>query len=169
MKDSEPTTLRPLLHEMEESEIVDCTVNMHELSRRAVGEGQTFEKNLSICFFKTFFQDKKMEMRSSSNPRRRSSTCNGPQSRPTSKLQTLHQLSPMMFLCSKRLNSIKHACLGCPNITFPTYIAQIGPSQLDSLLKSMFVRKMYCPMSKLPYIFSTYMVQTSSYISALRS
>lgn len=39
MKDSEVTTLRALLFEMEENEIVDCTLSMHDLTRRAAAEG----------------------------------------------------------------------------------------------------------------------------------
>ena len=39
MKDAEPTTLRALLFEMEESEIVDCTVSMHDVTRCSMVSG----------------------------------------------------------------------------------------------------------------------------------
>jgi len=39
MKDSEPTSLRALLFEFEESEIIDTTLCMHDLTRRSVAEG----------------------------------------------------------------------------------------------------------------------------------
>ena len=39
MKDSEPTSLRALLFEFEESEIIDTTMCMHDMTRRSVAEG----------------------------------------------------------------------------------------------------------------------------------
>lgn len=38
--DSDISSIRALLHEMEQEEVVDCTINLHELSRPpACGDG----------------------------------------------------------------------------------------------------------------------------------
>lgn len=56
MEDSEPTSLRALLFELEESEIVDATLCVHDLTRRSVAEGHhcvmltyVFTPSVLIC------------------------------------------------------------------------------------------------------------------------
>ena len=49
MEDAEPTSLRALLFELEESEIVDATLCVHDLTRRSIAEGHQ-------CFMLTCFQ-----------------------------------------------------------------------------------------------------------------
>lgn len=50
--DAEISTLRSLLHEMEEEEVVDCTINGHECERApACGEGAAAPESDSLSCF----------------------------------------------------------------------------------------------------------------------